>query len=95
MEKKKKKKNDLTDFQKLNDFLKLNNKFKFRGKENVDSFNINSFKFNNIHKICQFLFSNIKKMDYIELIKLKKLFKFFNKKQLIKLSKNVKEVLNK
>ena len=34
-------------------------------------------------------------MDYIELIKLKKLFKFFNKKQLIKLSKNVKEVLNK
>ena len=88
------KKNVITDFQKLFDFIKLNNNLKFRGNKNDNLFYINSFEFKNVHNICKILFYDGKKMENIELIKLQKIYKVFNKKQLKKLSENVKKMLS-
>ena len=84
-----------TEFQQFVDFVNLNSKLKFRGNMNNNCFSLNSFEFKNLHNICKILFHNGKKIENIELLKLRKIFKIFNKKQLKKLSENVKKMLSK
>ena len=55
----------------------------------------NFIEFKNLHNIRKILFHNGKKIENIELLKLRKIFKIFNKKQLKKLSENVKKMLSK
>ena len=90
-----KKKMKINIFEKMKDFIQLNSRIIFRGKRNSILFFLNSFKFFNINKIYNFLFSNFKKIEKSELINLKKLYVLFNRKQLNLLSQSVKSFLSK
>ena len=84
-----------TIFQKMKEFIKLNLNFSFIGKETSKSFILNSLKFENLNRIYNFLFSNDKKINKNDLIKLKKIYILFNSKQLKKLTNSVKLFLSK
>lgn len=84
-----------TIFQKMKEFIKLNLNFSFIGKETSKSFILNSLKFENLNRIYNFLFSNDKKINKNDLIKLKKNYILFNRKQLKKLTNSVKLFLSK
>ena len=84
-----------TIFQKMKEFIKLNLNFSFIGKETSKSFILNSLKFENLNRIYNFLFSNDKKINKNDLIKLKKNYILFNSKQLKKLTNSVKLFLSK
>lgn len=84
-----------TIFQKMKEFIKLNLNFSFIGKETSKSFILNSLKFENLNRIYNFLFSNDKKINKNDLIKLKKIYILFNRKQLKKLTNSVKLFLSK
>ena len=64
-------------------------------KKGLDSFQVNGFTFLNAVNLYNFLFKNSKKINGIDILKLRKIVKNIKKKMFEKICKNAKIALQK